>query len=606
MRKECFAGSKSGFELLIPETQVGGKTIEFDKHAKKRLKELEEDTTPKFDPDQRLTQTYQRLWDLNSTLDSEFVGDIRTRLFQLVQVAAEPLNTEALTAILRIRTGDYEDYPTADIVKGLFANFLEEYDASPDSQDPEIQLRFIHESAREFVINSCRPSGDVGCSKTWRQTYAKQSHLSIVRVYIDAFASHAHPIWQPLLGPRKWGDVILNHQFRMAWALDADPKPQWYAFEYLASNGFYHCTLAANKRSLFNPLWQKVLDRVILSSESAFGMIIVKPTLVKFLDPVILNPMLRQSLQNKVISVTQWPLIRREHGRFEILPAHLLAILNIIHEDDLEVPYDTSDTGATSTANNYHVIRRSLFQHADNTGFFMPREIILVKPLKATALQLACATGTCAAARMIFQAARPYCDDPLKSLLLNESLDCNVPLGIAIEACQFDLARTLLELERSATSSNDFNADLPSSPKFVSKQWSCRIIRSDGRIGFRKSLLFCAWEIFKDSKFCQLLELAQPVNSNASDEDGRTLLHRAAAHGNRMTVCVLVDMCGAKPDAKTNHDLTPAIYAAAAGHEGVVADLRAGADTEAEIPAWYFEVESEKNWVFDPYGAFTH
>lgn len=61
-------------ELLIPETQSGGKTIQFDKHAKQRLKELKEDTTPKFDPDQRLTKAYQRLWDLNSTVDLEFAS----------------------------------------------------------------------------------------------------------------------------------------------------------------------------------------------------------------------------------------------------------------------------------------------------------------------------------------------------------------------------------------------------------------------------------------------------------------------------------------------------------------------------------------------------
>lgn len=570
-------------KLLIPETQVGGKTIEFDKHAEQRLKELEEDTTPNFDPDQRLTKAYQRLWDLNSTADSEFVGDIRTRLFQLVQVAAEPLNTEELSAILRIRTEAYEDYPTADIVKSMFANFLEEYDASPDPRYPDMQLRYVHESAREFVINSCRPSGDVGSSKTWRQIYEKQSHLSIVRVYIDAFACHAHPIWQPLrFDPRKWGDVVLNPHVRKTWFSDSDSRPQWDAFTYLASHGFHHCTLAADKGSLVDPLWREVLDRVILSSESAFGMIIVRPTIIKSL--------------NTAISTTQWPLIRKEHDRFEILPAHVLAFLNIIHEDNLNVPYDTSHIGAASTANNNHVIRRSLFQHADNTGFFMPRKSTFANPLKATALQLACVAGNCAAARMIFQAAQPYCDDPLKSLLLNESLDCNVPLGIAIEARRFDLARTLLELERSATSGKDFNADLQSAPKFVSKQWSCRIIRSDGRIGFGRSLLFRAWGMFKGSEICQLLEIAQPVDSNASDEDGETLLHRAAAYGDRITVCVLVDICGANPDARTDRDLTPAIYAAAAGHEGVVADLQArGADTEAEIPEWYCEeLEREK------------
>lgn len=438
-----------------------------------------------------------------------------------------------------------------------------------------MQLRYVHESAREFIINSCRPSGDVGCSKTWRQMYERQSHLSIGRLYIDAFACHAHPIWQSLrFDPRKWGDVVLNPHVRRTWFSDSDSRPQWDAFTYLASHGFLHCTLAADKRSLFDPLWQEVLDRVILSSESAFGMIIVRPTIIRFL--------------NTVISTTQWPLIRKEHDRFEILPAHVLALLNIIHEDNLNVPYDTLHIGAASTANNNHVIRRLLFQHADNTGFFMLRESAVANPLKATALQLACIAGNCAATRMIFQAAQPYFDDPLKSLLLNESLDCNVPLGIAIEARRFDLARTILELEKSATSGKAFNADLPSAPKFVSKQWSCRIIRSDGGIGFGKSLLFRA--------ICQLLEIAQPVDRNASDEDGEILLHRFAAYGDRIAVCVLVDMCGANPDARTDRGLTPAIYAADAGHEGVVADLQArGADTEAEIPEWYCEeLEREK------------
>ncbi|KAI9659856.1 MAG: hypothetical protein M1821_001208 [Bathelium mastoideum] len=202
--KGMFRWVKIWLDLLIPETQVGGKTIEFDKHARQRLKELKEDTTPNFDPDQRLIKAYQRLWDLNSTADSDFVGDIRTRLFQLVQVAAEPLDAEQLSAILRIQSEAYEDYPTADNVRSMFANFLEEYDASSNPRYPETNLRYVHESAREFIINSCRPSGGVGRSKTSRQMYEKQSHLSIVRAYIDAFACHAHPIWQVLGGdPRK-------------------------------------------------------------------------------------------------------------------------------------------------------------------------------------------------------------------------------------------------------------------------------------------------------------------------------------------------------------------------------------------------------------------
>ncbi|KAI9689730.1 MAG: hypothetical protein M1822_009612 [Bathelium mastoideum] len=568
--KGMFRWVEIWLELLIPETQVAGKTIEFDKHAKQRLKELEEDTTPNFDPDQRLTKAYQRLWDLNSTADSEFLGDIRTRLFQLIQVAAEPLNTKTLSAILRVQSKAYENYPTADNVRSLFANFLEEYDASLEPQFHMTQLRYVHESAREFIINSCRLSDHVGRSKTRRETYEKQSHLSIARAYIDAFACHAHPMWQRLgFDLRGWRDVALNPPNMKTLFPNSNSWPQWRAFKYLTRHGLYHCGLAADKRSLFDPLWREVLDRVILSSEWAFGMIISRSTLVQY--------------QHEILSATKWPVIRKEHDRFEILPAHILAFLDIIHEDDLVVPYDTSHIKAASTADNNHVIRRSLFQHAYNTGFSMQRKDSRIKPVKATALQLACLRGNCAAARMIFQAAQSYCDDPLKSLLLNESLDCSVPLGIAIDDGRFDLAQTLLKLERSATSGKDFNADSSSAPKFMSKQWSCRIIKYHG--GFGESLLFRAWEMFEVSEICQLLEIAQPEDSNASDEDGETLLHRAARYGHRRTVCILVDICGANPNARMDRDLTPADCAAAAGHEGVVADLQArGADIEAEIP----------------------
>ncbi|KAI9659855.1 MAG: hypothetical protein M1821_001207 [Bathelium mastoideum] len=373
------------------------------------------------------------------------------------------------------------------------------------------------------------------------------------------------------------------------WLYQSDSSPQCDAFNYLASYGLYHCTLAADKSSLFDPLWREVLDRVVLSSESAFGMIISRSTLTQYSD--------------RVLSTTKWCLIRNERSRFgilpaepdrfEILPAHVLALLSIIHEDDLLVPYDTSCVETASSVDNSHMIRRSLFQHADNTGFFMERSS-LYNPQMATALQLACIRGNCAAARMIFQAAQPYCDEPLKTLLLKESLDCDVPLGIAIEDGRIDLVRTLLELERSATSGKDFNSDSPSAPKFVSKQWSCRTIKSYARSGFGKSLLFRAWEMFKDSEISQLLEIAQPVDSNERDEGGETLLHKAARDGHGMTVCVLVDICGANPNARTDRDLTPAIYADAAGHVGVVADLQArGANVEAEILEWYRE-ELEK------------
>lgn len=581
-------------ELLIPETQVGGKTIEFDQHAKKRLKELEEDTTPNFDPDQRLTKAYQRLWDLNSTADSTFVGDIRTRLFQLVQVAAEPLNTKTLSAILRIRAEAYEDYPTADNVKSLVANFLVEYDASPDPENRLMRLRYIHESAREFVINLCRPSGDAECSKTLRQMYEKQSHLSIVRVFIDAFSCLAHPIWRSLpFDPRKWRDAVVNTEVMADWYYCDESQPLWRAFNYLATHSFRHCTLAADKGSLFDPLWQEVLDRVILSSESAFGMMIATETFIEGL---------------KIPHFLSRLLIWREHDRLEILPAHVLAILNIIHEDDINVPYDTLDIGVTSTANNNHVIKRSWFQHADYTGSFSPSESPYNRPLKATALQLACVAGNCAAARMIFQAAQIYCDDPIESLLLNESQDCNVPLSIAIEAGRLDLARTLLELERSAISGEEFNADRSPAAKFVSKQWSSRIIE------FGESLLLRAMRRFTDSEFFQLLEVAQPVDIDARNKDGETLLHIAAGIGRRTTVCRLVDTCGANPNARTNRDLTPVMYAAAIFRRDIVADLQArGADTEAETPEWYREEVDREIWekpiakypVFDPVGRLV-
>lgn len=59
---------------------------------------------------------------------------------------------------------------------------------------------------------------------------------------------------------------------------------------YLLENGLEYCSRAAKKQSMFNPLWAKVLNNVILPPTLAFAFIIVTRHLFPGRRPPITLP----------------------------------------------------------------------------------------------------------------------------------------------------------------------------------------------------------------------------------------------------------------------------------------------------------------------------
>jgi hypothetical protein len=98
-------------DLMIPETIVPGKAVQSERVASGLLEGLEKDATPmaKFDPEEQLPKAYKRLWDLNSTLDSEFAENdsdsgqnVRKRLFQLIALRNTPKMSKTCLRSFRV------------------------------------------------------------------------------------------------------------------------------------------------------------------------------------------------------------------------------------------------------------------------------------------------------------------------------------------------------------------------------------------------------------------------------------------------------------------------------------------------------------------------
>ena len=195
-----FEWVKVWLNIVLSEDDVVKKTIKSSKVAKKWLRQLREDTTHEFKEYKRMEQAYERLWSLNSTVDSEALGTM-TRLFEFVLAAFEPGTPEMLSHALRIQDDLYDDYPSLEDVQHLYSNFLEFQNVTfIRVRTNSRKLKFVHSSARHFVMNKLCPqnaSANDG-RKNWKARLAKQTNKSMIKLYLDTMSSVTHPFLQAL------------------------------------------------------------------------------------------------------------------------------------------------------------------------------------------------------------------------------------------------------------------------------------------------------------------------------------------------------------------------------------------------------------------------
>ncbi|KAI2607977.1 hypothetical protein GGR54DRAFT_390625 [Hypoxylon sp. NC1633] len=495
-------------EILLPlnDDRIAIRTEQL---ARDRLIELRSDASEAAD--KRLESGYQRLWDLSSL--PEFTA-IRIRLFHLVLGSFLPLTSGDIQEALRIENGSLNNDVTGEIVERLYSNFL--------YKDSKVVLRFVHDSARKFVRNI--PDPENGKMKLFDD---KKNHLSISNLYIEVMESSAHPCWAVnTYWPQTWKLVCdMFSTSRASLMLESMAAPSFHnQFSsirvYLVMYGLRHCAHAAEKRSMFDKLWTRVLNIAILSSDSAFRLVMMWPNAIRC--PYRGNDFLPSEF------------IKSHKGSKTLLYSHVLAFLDIINEDDFSCFRLGNLTGEALQVDDETIRQQLLFKDA------------ATRLRGRTALDIACQTGNEVAVNMILQATY-FLSGPITvsdMFIIRERL-VKSPLEVAIKYRSLDAAKTLLKFDsqHSITTSGDQRSN-STVGSYLSEQWS------QLTMAFRpRPLLLYAIEELEERQVLDLLSIAQPKDINKRDGDGWTALDEAIKRDLGKLTQELVEKYGADVNA---------------------------------------------------------
>jgi len=429
--------------------------------------------------------------------------------------ALEPLSPEKLREALRIQGSSYKTDVKTEQVKRLYMNFLYE--------DVQGNLQFNHNSARTFVSNMTVKDALGSGTDEAKQFTEKINHLHIAELYIDLMKSSAHPYWQhTFLEPSMWEDPYMMVQNMHSIDL------------YLSENGLEHCSRAAEKQSMFDPLWAKVLDDVILPPTSAFAFIIVTRHLFPGRRPPATSP-----------AETLRCALGENEGHLELLYSHALAFLNIVDEDDVCRLQLSGRQTDVSSQTHEEVRQHALFKHTACVGGLGKRHGLKVE---ATALHLACYAGNHAAVQIFLQATHHlYGETGLVKILSQPGAPrfiFNYPFCMALQDNNVRIAKTLLNFEKN---------HLTRTSSVL--QWSLRCASTE------RPALCLAAQYLDEEETLHLLYIVQPADIDASDEYGRTALHVAAGYGRFKLVDALKSTFKANFDAEDKYGQTPSVYA---------------------------------------------
>ena len=513
------------FDITIPITKTASKAIHSDGLAEMRLQQLSNDINVEHEEYERLEKAYNRLWDLNQTDDSKFHGT-RETLFQCVFAALEPLTINLLSKMLRVDDPSYGVYPDTTTVSHLCANFLEE--------DMHKELRYVHNSARDYVLRKFGDKSIKSRSKS-EEVLMKECHFEMKKRYVMLMSSLKHPYWRRERFNTDWTQWVPSHrrdrQHTVGFGGINSPNFWDNLFRYLAKCGLRHCALAAEKQSLFDPVWREVMQKVIVAPTSAFGFVAIRDWLF------------------------YTSCVGRDESGVRLLFSHIVAYLDLIHSDDrpkLEELLSPSRSGLPQEyLDKNGWINLTLF--ADM--FCMSLKDIYPRQPKMTALHVACCKKNKAAIRFLCWVASKT-DRQLiydKFLLLQRQFS-RCPFPDAIMDQDIGLAKCLLEIEEEYARPSRPIGDQVSSDAFASLQWSV------GSLYDRIPALHTAVSFCTKDELLFLLGTARPHDVQVKDDSGCNALHKAAMTGRTESLAVLMEL-GVDLNVKDEYGRPPAWYA---------------------------------------------
>lgn len=368
---------------------------------------------------------------------------LRSRLFHFILCSKRPLSPTTVTQALRVRLDEddednlYNERLEVDYTRRLYSNFL--------TENATGNLVFTHNAAKKFV-SRIKIKDEAGSEiDKFSET---RNNLIPAELYIEVLKRADHPLWQHAgMNPSIWRDFASHDTIDQAeeygyWeelATDDD------LLTYLTKYGLRHCFLAAEKRSLFDRLWTQVLDKLVLSHQSALPF----------------AGLLEGELGHPNEEGKEFPfeclIGTNNEGHPELLPSHLLAWLDIVADDDFPLADWNPDQPPMSL--NLDADRfRHLFEHATQDGGRPIRRSTLgmrrVAPLEINALQIACEYSSNATVSLILNATAILSGGPAVLNLLRPHIHGHKsPFILAIQRSHIAIVKTLLEAEiRYATS----------------------------------------------------------------------------------------------------------------------------------------------------------
>lgn len=325
---------------------------------------------------------------------------------------------------------------------------------------------------------------------------------------------------------------------------------------YLAIWGLQHCDSTAAKKSIFDELWTKLLDQVILPSSLAF-----------LFCTAFSEPPRRVKLDLYWASGNNiWSLSRMNKDIFELPRSHVLAWLDIICTDDF------SEDQIKNIAHN----SSTLSSHERRLALLLEHTTWKRGSLQLTALYLACVRRNHDAVTFFLCATyHLHSGQAVLELLFThcEAACFPTPFAIAVRNHDTAILRILLQFEIKST--RVIGGGASKQGACIAQQWSHPFDRSG-----KESVFHVALYYFDENTICDLFQIGRPQDINMAHNRGRTALHLAAISGWLRLTQDLVELYGADIYILDERNHSPSFYAFYFHHHNVLEYLESKGASE--------------------------
>ncbi|KAL8792542.1 MAG: hypothetical protein Q9195_004841 [Heterodermia aff. obscurata] len=508
--------------------------IKSDTDARKLLIRLKEDSRESMTDDDLLTKKYQRLWDIIcSRKHSNFIQ--RAQLFHFVLATNQSPTIQMLFTVLRVRNDNFDRFPHPEEVMGLCFNFLV-------LNDKTKSVEFAHSSTKNFIRNLNMKQSKLAKGNEERFFSDYRNHESIAKLYMNLWNNYFSDSSEKREIKKYFGDIRTEKHASCGILVS-----------YFTIHELTHFPKAARKRSLDDPVWRDFKQRLVLPSDSAFGVFLLNNADNWFGHYNI--PRERKHSKS---------CLHSEGGRLKILPSHILACLPVFDEYDGVSSISTRDTAGAHDCvkllKDMCTLRGNFEDYviAKNLSFRMSRE-----PEHAHALHLACSFENAGAVRAILNAAKLLSPNALSEMLRSNTQSYSFPLFITIELRNVTIASILLKADRQPVTENAETSGAEGLSTYTSSQWNLKQknlrykdFKHKEILKYEPILMKAAHDL-KEEDVLTLLKVARPENINTKDENGDTLLHYAVRDGKNVLTRDLVQIYGADKTATNMNGRTP-------------------------------------------------